>query len=247
MKKKILISMLILTLASMSGITMAKTTTNSDLAEAIKMYKAGNYTGCYERLDYAIKKDPSNPVCYYYKAISAAQVGKKSEAIENYEKTLSLAPKKSSLAVYSARGKACIENPESCQIGSSDSKLDSFIRGKSASGFSDEAREMFERLKIEQMMRDMNRQDDINPQRFKEYKDFSSANTPSEIPNNDEIVAAVRTLQNAGLLNFGNGSSTADLSLITGSNNSVNGMMNFANMNPQLLHTMLTSGMSMGF
>ena len=43
-------------------------------------------------------------------------------------------------------------------------------------------------------MREMNRGNDVEPQKFREYKDFSG-----EVPTNDEIVAALRTLQRAGL------------------------------------------------
>ena len=50
--------------------------------------------------------------------------------------------------------------------------------------------------KVENLMREMNRKDNITPQKFKEYKDFSNA-----APSNDEIVAALRVLQRAG---FGN-------------------------------------------
>lgn len=245
MKKKIVVALLTVIMSSACSIVLAKTTTNSDLAESIRMYKAGNYSGCYERLEIAIKKDPSNPLCYYYKAMTAAQIGKKDEAIENYEKTLSLAPEKSNVVRYARKGKKCLEEPEKCQDSQFDSAADRFIRGNSASGFSDEARGMFERLKIEQMMRDMNRDNDINPQRFKEYKDFSTMNNPSQMPSNDEIAAAVRTLQNAGLLNFGM-NNYSDLSMLTGTR-SVNNMSDFANMDPRLIQTMLTNGMSLGF
>lgn len=246
MKKKIVIALMAVMLIPTINASFAKTTVNSDLAEAIKFYKAGNYSGCYEKVDTAIKKDPSNPLGYYYKAMTAAQIGKKEEAIENYEKTLSLSSEKSNLVRYAQKGKRCLEDPDKCQESQFDNAVDQFIRGKSITGFSEEAMEMFERLKIEQMMRDMNRDENINPQRFKEYKDFSSMKNPSQTPSNDEIVAAVRTLQNAGLLNFG-ANSYSDLSMLTGSHNSLSNIENFANMNPQLIQTMLINGMSLGF
>ena len=73
--------------------------------------------------------------------------------------------------------------------------------------FSDEVKSDYERLKIEQLMREINRNENIDPQRFKNYKDFSS------VPTNDEIVAALRTLQKAGFGNIYN-SSNADLSVL---------------------------------
>lgn len=241
MKKKLLALLFLIALSATCSITFAKSTTNPELATAIKLYKAGNYAECYTTLDNVIKKDPSNPLCYYYKAMTSAQIGKKAEAIENYEKALALAPSRSNLAAYAEKGKRCLETPDRCQDNGMND-MEQFIKSKTPSGFSEEAREMFERLRIEQMMRDMNRQDDIDPQRFKEYRDFSSMSTPT----NDEIVSAVKTLQKAGLVNFGI-NTYSDLSILTGSDNrSMSGLMNMSNMNPQLIQAMFTNNMSLG-
>lgn len=247
MKKKLLIALCTVLITSACSISLAKVTTSAELAEAIKLYKAGNYSQCYEKVDVAIKKDPSNPLGYYYKAMTAAQIGKRDEAIENYDKTLSLSSEKSNLVKYAKKGKRCLETPESCNESQFDSEEDRFVRGSVPSGLSDEVRGLFEKLRIEQMMRDMNRDNDINPQRFREYKDFSSMNTPSGMPSNDEIAAAVKTLSEAGLLNFGTGNSYSDISLLTGNRNSDRGMADLMNMNPQLIQAMMTNGMAIGF
>ena len=249
MKKKILLALFTILITSAFSVSNAKVTANSDLAEAIKLYKAGNYAECYLKLDTAIKKDPSNPLGYYYKAMTAAQVGKKAEAIENYDKTLSLASSRSNLVKYAKKGKRCLETPDQCRESAYTDEDDRFIRGSVPSGFSDEARGMFERLKIEQMMRDMNRNDDIDPQKFREYKDFSSMNSPDSMPTNDDIAMAVRVLQKAGLLNFGANTNNyySDLSLLTGSNNTDNGMNGLMNMDSRMIQAMMSNGMAFGF
>jgi len=247
MKKKLLVALCTVILTSACSVSFAKVTANSDLTQAIKLYKAGDYSQCYEKVDAAIKKDPSNPLGYYYKAMTAAQIGKKAEAIENYEKTLSLSSEKSNLVKYAKKGKRCLETPEACNESQYDNEDDKFIRGNVPSGLSDEVKGLFDKLRIEQMMRDMNRQDNIDPQRFRQYKDFSSMGTPSEMPNNDEIVAAVKTLQNAGLLSFGNNNPYSDISLLTGTTSTAGGIADLVNMNPQLIQAMMTSGMSLGF
>jgi len=247
MKKNILKFLTVMVLSTVCTTAFAKVTASQELANAIKLYKAGNYSECYTTVDDAIKKDPSNPLCYYYKAMASAQIGKKSEAIENYEKTLALSSDKSNLVKYAKKGKRCLESPDSCQDSIYDSEDDKFIRGPVPSGFSEEVMGLFEKLKIEQMMRNMNHDDNIDPQRFREYKDFSSMKNPSSTPTNDEIVAAFRTLQNAGLLNFGN-NTYSDLSLLNGSDDSMNnGLMDLTKMNPQLIQAMFTSNMSLGF
>ncbi|MCQ2743455.1 MAG: tetratricopeptide repeat protein [bacterium] len=247
MKKKLLVALSLMMAFAVSGSAIAGTKVNSDLAAAIKFYKQGNYVQCYNKLEASLKKDPSNALAYYYKGMTAAQIGKKEEAIESYQKTLDLSSKNSNLSQYAEKGKRCLETPDACHEVKQEDVIDNFIRNRQADGFSDEARGMYEKLKIEQMMRDMNRQDDINPQKFKEYKDFSSMNTPSDVPTNEEIVAAVKTLQKAGMMNFGN-NVYSDLSLMTGeTNNSMVNLINSGKMDPQLIQAMLTNNMSLGF
>ena len=248
MKKKVLIALLMIVLSSSCCISFAKTVTNSELAEVIKLYKAGNYTLCYAKVDSAIKQDPANPLGYYYKAMAAAQIGRKSEAIDNYDRVLTLAHERGNLVRYARKGKRCLETPDQCHKPTFDDLNDEFIRGSSNKNFSDEAKSMFEQMRIEQMMRDMNRNDDISPQKFREYRDFSSMNTPADMPNNEEIVAAVQTLQKAGMLNFGTNSYN-DLSVLTGGNNysTLMGLMTPETMNSQLIQSMLMNNMSVGF
>ena len=248
MKKKILTVLSLMAMLSAGSVAFAKNVANADLTEAIKLYKKADYTQCYMKVEDSIAKDPSNPLAYYYKGMAAAQIGKKAEAIENYDKALALSPRNSNLRRYATKGKMCLESEDGCSSANYEDETDEFIRSKTYGGFSEEARSMFEKLKIEQMMRDMNRNDDINPQKFKEYKDFSSMNTPSDVPSNDEIANAVKTLQKAGLMNFGT-NTYSDLSILTGvnNNNSMLNLMNSGNIDPQIIQAMLTNNMSLGF
>ena len=228
-----------ITLATVNA-SIAKTTSNKSLAGAIKLYKAGNYSQCYLTLSDIVKKDPSNAVAYYYLAMTSAQIGKRDEALDNYQKVLTLSSG-TQLGRYAEKGKTCLESPDKCNEETETSALDAFIQGKFGSGFSEEARSEYEKQKIENLMREMNRKDNITPQKFKEYKDFSNA-----APSNDEIVAALRVLQRAG---FGNiiGNSSQDLSLITG-NSSNNAMLNLlmgnnnnSSLSPQVIQSLLTN------
>ena len=240
MKKYILVLLtMFITLATVNA-SIAKTTSNKSLAGAIKLYKAGNYSQCYLTLSDIVKKDPSNAVAYYYLAMTSAQIGKRDEALDNYQKVLTLSSG-TQLGRYAEKGKTCLESPDKCNEETETSALDAFIQGKFGSGFSEEARSEYEKQKIENLMREMNRKDNITPQKFKEYKDFSNA-----APSNDEIVAALRVLQRAG---FGNiiGNSSQDLSLITG-NSGNNAMLNLlmgnnnnSSLSPQVIQSLLTN------
>lgn len=233
MKKKLVALLSILVLSSTINFAYSKPSANADLARAIRCYKAGNYAECYTTLKDVIKKDGSNAVAYYYLGMTSAHIGKSEEAIANYERALSLTSPGNSIYAYAEKGKRCLEDPEKCQEPTFESSLDEFIQSVSRKNVSDEVKSDYERLQIEQLKRDMNRDGDIDPQKFREFKDFSSMNNAS--PTNDEIVAAIRTLQKAGLYDS------------FGSSNQMFNMLGGAAMNPQVIQTMLTNNMTLGF
>lgn len=253
MKKYILLLLSILICTSSVNFASAKSTSNTELASAIKMYKAGNYSQSYVELNKIIKKDPSNAVAYYYLAITAAQIGKKDEAIQNYDKAMTLSPD-SQISRYALKGKTCLEEPERChEFDVQTTTLDDFVQQKFGSGFSDEARSEYEKQKIDNIMREMNRGKDITPQKFREYKDFSSMNNDST-PSNEEIVAALKTLQQAGFGSLINNNYNSDLSMLTGyQSNDNNAMLNMllgrdnSNLSPQVIQSLLTNQMTAGF
>lgn len=242
MKKSLLTLLSILVLSSSIGIACAKSSYNTDLTNAIKMYKNKNYSECYVKLESVIKNDPANALAYYYMAMTSAQLGRKDEAILNYDKAITLAPDGNNLSRYAKKGKRCLETPDKCTDSLFDSMEDEFVQRKSGSNFTEEVQSNYEQLKIENLMREMNRNDSLEPQKFKEYKDFSG------VPTNDEIVAALRTLQRAGLGSLVN-NNYADLSVLTG-NSQQNAMLNImgtSSMNPQLIQALLTNNMTQGF
>jgi tetratricopeptide (TPR) repeat protein len=244
MKKKLLIFLSIVLLSTVSCSAYSKTTGSSDMATAIRLYKAGNYTECYVKLNDVIKKEPSNAYAYYYLAMTYTQTGKKDEAIANYSKAIALSSPNTTLNRYATKGKRCLETPDKCQDSMYASELDEFISKSRGAAVTKEVQSDYEKLKIENMMREINRSDDIEPQKFREYKDFSSMN---ETPSNDEIVAALKTLKNAG---FGDlfGNNNSDLSLLTGSNQQSQLYNMFGgNMSPQLIQAMLMNNLSTGF
>ncbi len=247
MKKKILLLLSIVLLFSTINTAYSKTGNDNELTELIKLYKAGNYSECYLKATDFVKRDPSNAFAYYYLAMSSAQLGKKTEAIDNYGKVLSLTEPNGTLGRYAQKGKTCLETPDMCTESTYSSPMEEFIRSKGAS-VTDEVRSEFERLKIENLMREINRNPDISPQDFKDYKDFSG-----EVPTNDEIVAALRTLQRAGFGNLAVNNYASDISLLNGYQQRpeemqmMNMLVGNPSINPQLIQSLLTNNMSLGF
>ena len=253
MKKFVMILIGIMILGLSINIAEAKyKATSPELAAAIKLYKAKNYSASYVALNKIVEKDPSNALAYYYLGMTSAQMGNKQEAINNYSKVITLSPN-GRVGLYAKKGKRCLEEASSCRETEEDrDELSKFIYGKYGNGFSEEALKVHEKERIENMKREINREDSIEPQRFKEYRDFSS-----EVPTNDEIVNAIRTLQKAGINMPMNNGYNSEYAMLTGNynNNNEYEILNLlmgnkngsANINPQLIQSMLTSQMSTGF
>ena len=185
MKKKVIAILSILLFSAF--LSTANASTSKEVTAAIKKYKAGNYSECYSNLKEYVTKNEANVLAYYYLAISAAQVGNKEEAINNYQKVLNLASKSSSLYRYANKGKSCLEEPDKCNNEVYNSPIENFITGKNAETFSEEVKTKYEQLKIEQLMREINRSSDISPDKFKEYTDFSSYNKLLDLDNNQSL------------------------------------------------------------
>ena len=240
MKKKILtaLSILIFSLSANAA------NDNNTITGIIKLYKAGNYTECYAKLDEFIKNDPGNALANYYMGMTSAQLGKKEDAISYYEKVLLLETTNNNLYRYAKKGKRCLESPDKCEENLFGTLDDEFIQNKKGLKYTEKVRSDLERLKIENFMREMNRNDAIDVNQFREYKDFSA------MPTNDEIVAALRTLQRAGLSNV-SGNNFSELSFLMGGNTQQNSMLDMfgsSAMNPQLIQAMfMNNNITQGF
>jgi len=259
MKKTFLFLISILVIGSFASSAMAKpAATNAKTASAIKLYKAGNYTKSYVTFSDIVSKDPSNALAYYYLGMTSVQLGKKDEAIENYNKAIQLSPN-GILGSYAKKGVKCIEEPVACHatVKVEEENLtpeDRFIKGSFGSGFSQKARSVHEKEKIENMKREINRNNEIAPQQFKEYRDFSSY-----APTNDEIVNALRVLKAAGLSDMINvNGHNAELQALLGSNNNQNkggyDMLNLmfnnqgaSGLSPEAIQALMTSQMTASF
>ncbi len=238
-------------LIGLSSVVQAKSPTKGSLAEAIKLYKAKNYSQSYILLDNIVKKDPSNALAHYYLAMTYAQIGRSTDAIESYKRVIELVPE-GKLNAYATKGKTCIEQPENCHEKIEANVLDEFIQGRFGTGFSEEARGQYEKQKIENLMREMNRNGDIEPNKFEGYKDFSS-----QVPSNDEIVNAIKVLQRSSLISLlsNNSYSTSELSLLNNMESNRNfdtiqmlmgGRNDSSNLSQQVIQSLITGQLSTG-
>lgn len=180
--KKYLLTLLVLILGSTCAFA-TNTTEKIDLMGAIQKYKAKNYVGCMQDTIEITKKDPTNAVAYYYMAISYVNIGKKEKAIDAYQRVIGLSTNET-LVDYAERGSLCLTNPDKCaknSISDLDNELDKFIKG--GTDVSNDVKENLEKIRLEKLKYNINKEADLK----------------SEMPSNDEIAEAVKTLAKAGI------------------------------------------------
>lgn len=181
----------------------------SGLRLAIKKYKAGNYTGCLQDMQAIVSRDPSNAIAYYYIAMSYAKAGKKDKAVEAYSKVLTLKPN-ALLTTYATKGQRCLQTPDKCNETDTSSDIDRMIATPYGDGLSDKVRSSVEKQHLERVREEINNNKDMNNYQFRQFNDYSKQRSDAEAdgkktssnegqPTNDEIVAAIKVLNKAGL------------------------------------------------
>lgn len=241
MKKRLLclIAVLALSLQVVPCAFAVSSHTNNYIRIAIKKYKRGNYTGCLQDCQAIVHRDPSNALAYYYIALSYVQAGKKTNAIKAYSKVLSLSSNPR-LQQFATTGKRCLETPDKCHIeGSGDSAaLDRFISNPNqAESYS--VRQDLDKLKLENVKNEINSGKDINNYELNKFHDYSNHRSQADDgnqvaqqkqPTNDEIVAALKVLKNAGLSPYSNMTQSPEVNPYTQNVNYQNPQMAQLNM-----------------
>lgn len=182
---------------------------------AIKKYKTGNYTGCIQDCTSIVRVSPSNAIAYYYMAMAYAQAGNKAEAIKAYSKVLSIS-KNSTLRTFATTGKRCLETPDKCVPEDTSgpqgapSEIDKFINSPFTDGLSPSVRKDFEQKRLDSIKNDINNDKEPDYLKLKQLdsgeQKFSSVENKNEKqskqPTNDEIIAALKVLKDAGLSSY---------------------------------------------
>lgn len=212
MKKQLLRLMAVLIIMTqVYSCAMAASSSKSYVNTAIKKYKIGNYTGCLQDTQAIVRRDPSNAVAYYYMAMSYAQAGKRDEAIKAYARVLSLKPN-ARLSEYATTGKRCLETPDKCrpETGTS-SDIDKLIAAPFSDGLSNTVRTDVERIHLNNVKNQINSGKDLDDYQLRKFKEYGNNRSKVETnetaaqkqPTNDEIVAALKVLTQAGLNPYG--------------------------------------------
>ncbi|HNW26681.1 MAG TPA: tetratricopeptide repeat protein, partial [Candidatus Gastranaerophilaceae bacterium] len=233
-------------------------------------------------------------------AMSYTQAGKQDKAIEAYSKVLALKPNPT-LYEYATTGKMCLETPDKCKIGDDSGELEKMIRYNYGKGLSNAVRKDLEQKRLDVIKQEMNSDKEMDSYDLRKFKDYSNQRSKIEQPEklsmtveetnatllqkseqpkqptNDEIVAALKVLNQAGLTNFANpmaqvnnpmlnaqSAEMAQMSMMLGGNNMQNNNNNNAMFNmlpfmmaqkpngessytPQLMQAMIMNSMMPDF
>ena len=212
-------------------------------------YRAQNYLGCIQYSDSILKTNPSNVFALYYKGLSYTQLGKKEEAIQALEQVKTLNTN-SQLAEYATRGLACLNGTEECKA-KEENDLEAFI--KSGKFYDKSVQSEVNKKKLDRMRQDIN--DELGGKKKSEVTDM---------PTNDEIANAVKTLAKVGLNPiagqmggmYTQSPEMMQMNMLLGNNNPNNMnmlpllMMNQnggQNLSPELIQTIMMSQMAPDF
>ena len=183
------------------------------IRQAIKCYKAKNYTSCLQILKEVEKKEPYNSVVTYYLGLTNLKLGNKDTAT-NYFKSTSLLDPESIVGKYAKQTIDGINNPEALKdIKIEDDEITTFIQsGKKVAPevvnqmtqqrLNAEKEEINSNIKqeTEELKRQKNEEKRKNALPNNVNNNVSSTSTT--YPTNDEIAQAVKTFQKLGLNPF---------------------------------------------
>lgn len=241
---------ILLVLILFSPCSFAKNSFSGPVKIAIKKYKSGNYTGCLQDCQSIVAKDSKNALAYYYMAMSYVQAGKKDDAINNYAQVLNLQAS-GKLSEYAITGKRCLETPEQCVLEDSTSgyeEFDKFLANPLQGGFSETVKKDIEQKKLNSIKNDINNGKDLDSYRLKNINNFSNKKTLIEAkdnlaensPNNDEITAALKVLNDARINPYSQNSNyqnpeLAQINMLMGDDNQKKNDDNIMNILPFII------------
>lgn len=239
---------------------------NASINSAVRKYQQGNYSGCLQEMISLTKKDSSNPIIYYYMAMSYTQTGNKDQAVKAYEKVIKLNSEKT-LTQYATRGRDCLVGGPACGNDTSsentDKELDDFVSSPYGNGFSDQLNKQVKEEELKRIQKTINKKPELEEkdiqkiQEFDEKSELKDDNRIAQVTN-DDVLAAIETLKKAGVTvsinSYPMDNQYNELSMFLGNNNNNNSMMNMVpylmaqnqsgkNIDPQIIQAMMMNSM----
>ncbi len=192
--KKLVVSLLIVFFAVSSVYA-----DSTKLRQAIRYYKSGNYIGAMQALQELTAVDPGNALAHYYLGMAYVQIGSSDKASAEYDSVISLAPN-SQLATFAQTGKTNL-NPTPETPVTDPFPVDNGVK-LMKDFYSDQAFKKLQENKINNVIKNLNDNKEVNPDLYEQIKDFTPGNKKSSnqtAPSQEEIAQAMQTLSKAGI------------------------------------------------
>ena len=237
------------------------------MKSAVQKYKTGNYSGALQELISLTKKDPSNPVIYYYLGMSYTQVGNQEQAVKAYETVIKLNSDQT-LVQYATRGRDCLVGGPTCATEENvDQGLQKFVESPYGNGLSDEINQNIKKQQLKQIKNTINQKPVLDEKDIDKIQDFddnqTERNKDEKIAVTDkDVLSAIETLKNAGITISVNpypqpmmqNNEYAQLQMLFGNNNNNDSMMSMLpylmsqnqsgkNIDPQIFQSMMMNSM----
>ena len=247
--KKLILGFALIAFLTVPAMCSAQQVTDATIRNMVAKYKAKNYTGCLQAAQAILKVSPSNAYAFYYEGLSHMQLGNKEDAEASFQKVISLNTNKT-LTKYAELGSVCLEDEEKCAAMSNRSdELDNFI--KSNKFYDKDVQSEVNKKKLDRIRQNINEE--------------LGGKKKSEVPSNEEIANAVKTLAKVGFNpmagfngNMYSNPEMMQMNMLLGNNGNgaqMNNMLPFLlmsqnqdgtqKMSPELIQSMMMSQMQM--
>jgi tetratricopeptide (TPR) repeat protein len=263
--QKFILSILCIFLITTSAFAKAGST---KFKQGVLQYKNGNYIGASETMQAVIAADPGDAVAHYYLAISYVQIGKKDEAIKEYNNVIALNPA-SKLISYSKQGLSylgVVQEGEKVE-NSLPQITDVPELNKTKDYISDKVKETLREKELNNVINDANKNNgQVDPNTLKRLDNYTNKKSDNSAPTKEQVAQALQVLSSAGMNQNSYNPEAMQMNMLMNSlggmsgmnsgynnNNSMNNMMpllmmaqnsgNKQNMDPQMMEVMMNQMM----
>lgn len=232
---------------------------NATLSSAITKYKRGNYSGSLQELISLTKKDPYNPMVFYYLGMAYTQAGNRQQAINAYETVMRMHASEK-LTQYATKGRDCLVGGPACYTSEMDydnipqDDMDRFINAPYGNGLSKELKQQMKQQELRDIEKRIKVKDVLPDKDIEKIQKFDKNKSDNDVNNeklamadntdvsNEDILQAIETLKKAGVTvtinpyqqQFPMNDEYAQMSMMLGANN-YNNNNSMMNMLPMLM------------
>lgn len=214
--------------------------------QGVQQYKIGNYIGATEIMQQVTAADPGNAVAHYYLAISYVQIGKKDEAIKEYNNVIALNPAPK-LVSYSKQGLSYLGIPqEGVDVNNLPQVTNVPDINQTKDYISDKVKETLREKELTRVINDANSNNgQVDPNSLQRIDNYTNKKSENSTPTKEQVAQALQILSSAGM-NQNYNPEAAQMNMLMNSLGGMSGMNNGYNNNSMNMLPLLMMAQSSG-